>query len=145
MAQILGPKDLESVGGIGIIQPALQNRWRASLNLAPIFQIQAVAFQMNYVSKLFVVVLEQTIFGEEHSIIHKLLKLKIPSVHVECLDGNENILTGFTFNDCKIVSHNFSLDYAESKSAKHVLTFSYKSIDLAFKDIETRSDQTAHY
>lgn len=126
---------------VGILHPQLQNRWRLQLTptipipdeIQQILKQQILSVKFDYHNQTFRFVVEQNANNTQlHSLVKQLSKFsklndyeKINFV-VACLDGADNTTSMFIFKSCKLLKHDFTLDYASSESCKHVLEFTYK-------------------
>jgi hypothetical protein len=127
--------------GNGILMPQLANRWRLQItNSVPIIdeakeilQKQITSFKFNYHLQLLEITIEQNINNNHlHTLIKHLSKLSKLNKYddivfvVEELDGSENVTGRFMFEACKMVDHEYVLDYSVSGACVHWLKFSFK-------------------
>jgi len=138
-----GVEDIGIPGvGTGILMPALKNRWRLNVNLqnTPFIDemlheiaMQIITFKFNYHLQILEMEIEQQSNNSMlHTFVKQLSKLaktndydKIKFV-VEGLDGTDKVTYRFLFSSCKLIDHQFDLDYASSDACKHWLKFSFK-------------------
>lgn len=124
--------------GTGILMPLIQFRWRIifdTLHEKPesdyqLLSMQAIRIKFNFVDKEMKVVFEQSIVGDEHSLLLKMLEHPhfCPSIRVDAMDGNEGMYHSVVLTSPVFKKHTFKLDYAKSGTAKHKVTFSFKNL-----------------
>ena len=125
----------------GILQPKQQNRWRLSFlpnvpiidEIKQLVRLQIISFKFNYHLQVLEMVIEQNMNNTHlHTLVKQLSKFsrtndynKISFV-IEELDGNEEVVGRFLFGSCKMLDHDYVLDYAMSDACRHWLKFSFK-------------------
>jgi hypothetical protein len=138
--------NVEDIGipgiGTGILMPAVQNKWRLNVNLQntpfldevlEILALQVLSFKFDYHNQVMEMVIEQNLNDTKlHTFVKQLSKLsktndyeKVKFV-VEGLDGTDKVTYRFLFSGCKLLEHEFVLDYACGQACRHWLKMSFK-------------------
>jgi hypothetical protein len=95
--------------------------------------MQVISFKFDYHNHLMEMELQQNVNDTKlHTFIKQLSKLsqtndyeKVKFV-VEGLDGNDKVTYRFLFSGCKLLAHEFALDYACGNACQHWLKMSFK-------------------
>lgn len=136
MATLTQKSDYPAVS-IGILQPALQNRWRVmfeTLGVRPpkydyqILSMQAVRCDFDFIKKTLKLEIEQSVSGEEHDAIINLIAQEYFKVRVDLLDGNDGLYHSLVCLNARIVEHNLKFDYAMSGCLKHLITIDTRKV-----------------
>lgn len=128
--------------GTGILQPHLQNRWRLNTQIQntpfidevlELLAMQLVSFKFDYHNQLMEMEFEQNANDTKlHTFIKQLSKLTKTNDYdnvkfvVDGLDGSDTVLFRFLFSGCKLLEHEFVLDYAASGACRHWIKLSFK-------------------
>lgn len=127
--------------GKGILMPQVKNRWRLTITESvPIIEeikqllcSQVVAFKFNYHLQLLEMEIEQNANNSHlHTLVKQLSKLskinKYDDINfvIEELNGNEDVAGRFMFNSCRLLDHEYALDYSSGNACRHWLKFSFK-------------------
>lgn len=142
---------------IGILQPILQNRWRILFNnnrkvkvpqegKSNILAMQATKCKINYLKKEVNVEIEQSTIGDEHTVIYDFCKDSISpftlgNVRIDVLDGADGLYHAIEFLHCQIIDHDLTFDYASGDVSKHLITFSFKDLEILIPEIR-KSENT---
>jgi len=120
---------LQDVGipdaGVGILHPAMANRWRVLLGSKKRLTMQAVRCEADMLHS------EVTIFIEQPAAMAQDMLNDIRDLargdfdfRLQLMDGNDTAI-GEICGFAKLTGHNFALDYALSGVAVHVLKLHY--------------------
>ena len=127
--------------GNGILMPHVKYRWRLAItDRVPIIEeikqllcSQIVAFKFNYHLQLLEMEIEQNTSNTHlHTLVKQLSKLskinKYDDINfvVEELDGSGDVSARFMFSSCRLLDHEYKLDYSSSDTCRHWLKFSFK-------------------
>lgn len=127
--------------GAGILMPQLQRRWRLTLlpsmpvidEVKQLLRSQITAVKFNYHLQTIEMSVEQNANNTQlHTLVKQFSKLsklnKCDDINfvIEELDGMEEVHGRFKFNGCRLIDHNYELDYASSDVCRHTIKFSFK-------------------
>lgn len=119
--------------GAGILMPQLQYRFAldfftVSNDDRDILRKQVLSCSINMQKRTVDIVFEQPETSMYlHSAIMYLCDNMI-DIRVGTERGDATIISGLRLQSCKCISHEFKLDYAESETAKHFLTFEFNTM-----------------
>lgn len=112
---------------IGILQSMQMHRFRVMINDDSELACQVIKCSFNFVKKEFKVIVRQPITKD---IIDSINDIRIATINVDaCSPDNSKNFFSIQLSTCKLINHQFDLDYSSGDIAKHVLIFKYSDVN----------------
>lgn len=112
----------------GIIRPLRSNTFRVLINDDSELALHVINCSFNFAKKEFLLTIRQSITKD---VIEKIDNICIgigsSSIVINALTPEENFFS-IQLSTCKVIDHQFELDYANADIAKHILTFKYGNL-----------------
>ena len=105
----------------GIIRPLSSNTFRVLINEDAELECHVVKCSFNFAKKEFKLIIRQPITKDVIDIINDI---RIATIVIDTKTSEENFFS-IQLSTCRIIDHQFELDYGSADIAKHILVFNY--------------------
>lgn len=118
----------------GLKMPLMKYRFRIVFGGGSMYELQkrissqVECFSLDMVNSTVKIIIRQTAEPGMINIIQNIVTQPC-EIFLEPLDGTTVGTTfSITLSSCKCIDHKFDMDYADSESAKHIMTFKYDNL-----------------
>jgi hypothetical protein len=132
MAKLKSKSTLEKLT-TGILMPMLQHRWMVEFGNTNLTReakeamtAQTANIKMDYIKKTISFDIQQpAVLTELACVVADFVSSGFSTIKVNAMDGADNVLGYWVFDNLKALSHHFDLDYSQPGIATHKIEMKY--------------------